>query len=174
MEWLKGRRPSPALIISVIALAVALGGTAVAASRINGSRIEKQSIGGGKIKKDTLTGFQIRNTKLGTVPTAQRATNTHWAVVNNPAGAGNAALARGSESGISVVESGGAVGVVFPVNVSGCANVAGKNNTGTAVPGPGFAQTNVSGINPNAIQVRTRDQAGMDVDGDFHLMVVCP
>ena len=174
MRRLKSRRPSPAMVVALIALIVALAGTAYAAQTINGGAIKKQTIGGGKLKQKTLTGFQINTNKLGVVPSAKRAAHTYWAVVNNPAGAGNAALARASDAGIAAGEGGGAVTVVFPVNISGCANVAGRNNAGTTVPGAGYAQTNTSAANANAIEVRTRDEKGADDDADFHLIVICP
>jgi len=173
MRKLFKRRPSPGLIVGMIALVVALGGTAYAA-QINGNSIMKQSIGGGKLKQQTLTGYQINVNKLGTVPTAKRATNTLWAVVNNPSGPSNASLARASDSTISVTEAGGAVNVIFPGNVSVCANVASRDNAGTTVPTAGYAQTNISAANPNAIEVHTRDKNGANEDGDFHLIVVCP
>jgi len=162
------------MVVALLALFVALAGTAYAAQSINGGAIKKQTIGGGKLKQKTLTGFQINTNKLGVVPAAKRAAHTYWAVVNNPTGAGNAALARASDAGISAAEGGGAVTITFPVNVSGCANVAGRDNAGTSVPGPGYAQTNTSPANPNAIEVRTRDEKGADSDADFHLIVVCP
>jgi hypothetical protein len=69
------RRPSPAMIVGVLALVMAMAGTSVAALNgpLNGSQIKKQSIGAGKLKKKTLTGFQINTNKLGTVPKAQSA-----------------------------------------------------------------------------------------------------
>ena len=177
MSTLKSRRPSPAMIVAVIALFVALAGTAYAAQTINGGAIIKQSIGGGKLKQKTLTGYQINTNKLGIVPSAKsafRASHTYWAVVNNPASPGNATLARASDAGISATEGGGAVSVAFPVNVSGCANVAGRNNAGTTVPGAGTAQTNTSPANANAVEVHTHDEKGANADADFHLIVVCP
>jgi hypothetical protein len=168
------RRPSPAMVVAVIALIVALAGTAYAAQRINGGTIVKQTIGGGKLKKKTLTGFQINIAKLGTVPFAKVSTHTFWAVVHNPGGQGNAALARASGPNISATEGGGAVTVAFPFNVSACADVAGRNNAGTANPQSGYAQTNTSPSNPNAIEVHTRDKAGGNEDADFHLIVICP
>lgn len=174
MKWLTSKRPSPAMVVSVIALMVALGGTAIAAQRINGGAIEKQTIGGGKLKPKTLTGFQINTNKLGVVPAARRAAHTYWAVVNNPAGAGNAILARASDTGMTAAESGGAVSIAFPANVTGCADVAGRNNAGTSVPNPGYAQTNTSPAAANAIEVRTRNEKGENEDADFHLIVVCP
>ena len=174
MTRLRKSRPSPAMIVAIVALIVALGGTAIAAQTINGGAIKKQTIGGGKLKQKTLTGFQINTNKLGVVPAARRASHTYWAVVNNPSGVGNAALARASDAGISATEGGGAVSVAFPVNISGCANVAGRNNAGTTPPGAGFAQTNTSPANANAIEVRTRDEKGAPEDADFHLVVICP
>ena len=174
MSSLKRRHPSPATVLSALALVVALAGTAYAAQRINGGAIRKQTIGAGKLKHKTLTGFQINTNKLGAVPAAKRASHTYWAVVNNPPNPGNASLARASDIGITATEGGGAVAVTFPVNVSGCVNVAGRNNAGTTPPGAGFAQTNGSAANPNAIEVRTRDEKGANEDADFHLIVVCP
>jgi hypothetical protein len=162
------------MVVALIALVAALAGTAYAAQTINGGAIKKQTIGGGKLKQKTLTGFQINTNKLGVVPAAKRAAHTYWAVVNNPAGAGNAALARASDSGITATEGGGAVTVAFPVNISGCANVADRNNAGTSVPAAGYAQTNTSAANANAIEVHTRDDKGANEDADFHLIVVCP
>lgn len=174
MRTLRMRRPSPAMVVAITALIVALAGTAYAAQTINGGAIKKQTIGAGKLKKKTLTGFQINTNKLGVVPSAKRAAHTYWAVVNNPTSPGNATLARASDAGISATEGGGAVTVVFPTNVSGCANVAGRNNAGTTAPGSGYAQTNTSPANANAIEVRTRDKDGNNEDADFHLIVVCP
>ena len=58
------------MVVAIIALIVALAGTAYAAQTINGGAIKKQTIGGGKLKKKTLTGFQINTNKLGVVPRA--------------------------------------------------------------------------------------------------------
>ena len=174
MGTLKRRKPSPAMVVAIIALIVALAGTAYAAQTINGGAIKKQTIGGGKLKKKTLTGFQINTNKLGVVPAAKRAAHTYWAVVDNPSGPGNAVLARASDAGFTATEAGGAVTITFTANVSGCANVAGRDNAGTTVPNSGYAQTNGSAANPNAIEVHTRDKAGANEDADFHLIVVCP
>jgi hypothetical protein len=174
MRKLTNWRPSPSMAVAIVALVVALAGTAYAAQTINGGAIKKQTIGGGKLKHKTLTGYQINTAKLGVVPAAQRASHTYWAVVNNPAGTGNAALARASDTTITATEGGGAVTVAFPINVSGCADVAGRDNAGTTVPGAGYAQTNTSPANPNAIEVRTRDEKGENEDADFHLIVICP
>ena len=87
MKRLKQARPSPAMVVAIAALIVALAGTAYAAKRINGGSIINHTIGGAKLKEDSITGFQVKLTKLGTVPTAKRATHTYWVVVNNPTAA---------------------------------------------------------------------------------------
>ncbi len=61
------------------------------------------------------------------MPFAKVATHTFWAVVHNPGGQGNAALARSSGPDIAAGEGGGAVTVSFPFNVSVCADVAGRH-----------------------------------------------
>jgi hypothetical protein len=175
LQKLKRRCPSPAMVVALVALVAALGGTAYAAGQINGNSIQKGSIGAGKLKQKTLTGYQINVEKLGEVPLAKRTTHTFWAVVHNPAGPGNATLTRSSDAGaISETVAGGALIVIFPINVSDCANVAGRNNDGTSPPVAGYAQTNVSPANPNAIEVHTKDKSGNNEDSDFNLIVVCP
>lgn len=79
----RNRRPSPALVISVLALFVALGGTGYAASQINGKSLKNNSVTGKKLKNKTitgakvkpngLTGKQINESSLGTVPSAANA-----------------------------------------------------------------------------------------------------
>ncbi len=173
MSKLRKRRPSAAMVVAIVALIAALGGTAYAAKVINGAQIQRGTITAGKLKKKTLTGFQINTTKLGVVPSAKTATHTYWAVVHNPGGGNNVTITR-STPNISVTESGGAVNVIFPANVSACANVASRNNDGTNNPDPGYAQTNISPANNNALVVHVRDKEGKDVDGDFQVIVVCP
>jgi hypothetical protein len=85
-------------------------------------------------------GGQERRPTPGEVPLAKRTTHTFWAVVHHPAGAGNATLTRASDpTEISATEGGGAVDVIFPIDVSDCADVAGRDNVGTSVPVAGYA-----------------------------------
>lgn len=66
-------RPSPALVISLIALFAALGGTVYAASKINGRTIKVKSIPGNRLKSNTVTGKQVKESTLGRVPEARSA-----------------------------------------------------------------------------------------------------
>jgi hypothetical protein len=88
MNWLRSRRPSPALLISLIALFVALGGTGYAALKlpknsvgtkqlkknaVTGSKINKNAVTGSKVKNHSLTGADLNLAALGTVPNAAHA-----------------------------------------------------------------------------------------------------
>src|SRR4051812_7910655 len=55
MPLLKRRRPSPAIVVALLALFVALDGPATAARFVNGAMIEK----------DSITNRQVRNGTLG-------------------------------------------------------------------------------------------------------------
>src|SRR5260221_10478487 len=166
MSTFKECLPSPSMVVPVIALVIALAGTAYAAQTVKGCTIKKQTRGAGKLNYKTLSGYQINPDKLGVVPSAKRAADTYWAVVNNPGSPGNATLARASDAGITATEGGGAVTVTFPVNVTGCADVAGRNNAGTSVPNAGYPHTNSSAANPNAIEVHTPDKPGATEEAD--------
>jgi hypothetical protein len=78
------KRPSPALVVSVIALSVAIGGgAALGAAKVRTNDIAKQAVTNKKIAKktikksrvadQTLTGKQIDEDTLGTVPSADNA-----------------------------------------------------------------------------------------------------
>ncbi len=84
----KLKRPSHGTVVAYLALFVALGGSAYAATHLGknsvGSKqlknnavvtakIKKESVTGAKVKKGTLTGAQINASTLATVPTAQTA-----------------------------------------------------------------------------------------------------
>jgi hypothetical protein len=70
------RKPSPAMIVALLALVVAMTGTAVAATTLaNGDKvIAKHTLSGNRLRPHTVTGAQIKLTKLGTVPKAKLAT----------------------------------------------------------------------------------------------------
>lgn len=77
------RPPSPALVIACLALFVALGGTVLAATKIDGKTIKVKSLPGNRLKvgsvpgnriaPGSLLGSQIRVDTLGEVPDAAHA-----------------------------------------------------------------------------------------------------
>lgn len=100
------RRPSPALVIALIALFVAMGGSGYAAVKLNGknlknksiagSKLKNKTITGGKLKNNTLGGTQVNESKLGKVPSAAKADTATSATTAGSAGsAGNSNTVAG-------------------------------------------------------------------------------
>ncbi|HEU5106917.1 MAG TPA: hypothetical protein VFU11_13885 [Solirubrobacterales bacterium] len=83
MPQTRSLRPSPSFVISLLALIVALGGTAYAAAKIGSKDIKKNAITAPKIKKNAITtvkikneavtGAKIKESSLGAVPSAVNA-----------------------------------------------------------------------------------------------------
>lgn len=67
------RRPSAALVVAIVALFAALGGTGYAAATLSGRDIQKRSIPANRVVNNTLGGKQIDESKLGPVPVSQQA-----------------------------------------------------------------------------------------------------
>jgi hypothetical protein len=79
MQMPRVGRPSPALVISLIAVFVALGGTGYAAfavpkNSVGTKQLKKGAVTGAKIKNGSITGANFNLSKLGTVPSATNAT----------------------------------------------------------------------------------------------------
>jgi hypothetical protein len=109
--------PSPALVIAVIALFVALGGTGYAATKVNGKNLKRntvpgkalknRAVTGGKVANDTITGRQVRESTLGRVPSATSATTAGSATT-----AAAAATATRADTAGSAAPSGTAGGAL--------------------------------------------------------------
>jgi hypothetical protein len=61
------------MVVALMALIVALGGTAYAVQRINGKLVKKGSLPADRIKRHSITGTQMNLKRLGKVPTAAAA-----------------------------------------------------------------------------------------------------
>jgi hypothetical protein len=61
---MQGRRISPSLVISVVALFVALGGTSYAALTITGKNVKNSSLTGADIKNSSLTSSDVKDGSL--------------------------------------------------------------------------------------------------------------
>jgi gamma-glutamyl-gamma-aminobutyrate hydrolase PuuD len=93
---LSARRPSPALIISMIALIVAMGGTGYAAVKlpagsVGTKQLKNNAVTGAKVKNRSLTGADIKLSSLETVPAAANA--SHAVSADSATNASNAANA---------------------------------------------------------------------------------
>lgn len=135
-------RPSPALIIAIIALIAALGGTAWAAGQLKknsvGSRqlkssavttgkIANNAVTGSKVLKNSIDGTDIDLSKLGTVPSAVAAQNAEVA----------GALSDGTEKRTAGCPAGATLirGVCFDKNLN--AKVKGVKNAADACAAKG-------------------------------------
>jgi hypothetical protein len=58
------RKPSPATVISLVALFVALGGTSYAAITVTGANVRNSSLTGADIRNSSLTGTDVRDGSL--------------------------------------------------------------------------------------------------------------
>jgi hypothetical protein len=62
------------MMVALLALVVALGGTAFAAALVTGDKlIKKGSLSGNRLRRHTITGTQVNLRKLGKVPSAKQA-----------------------------------------------------------------------------------------------------
>lgn len=73
MRSITSRRPSAALVVAIVALFAALGGTGYAAATLSGRDIQKRSIPANRVVNNALSGKQIDESKLGPVPVSQQA-----------------------------------------------------------------------------------------------------
>jgi hypothetical protein len=85
MRLISKLRPSPAMVVALIALFFAAAGVGYAASTIDGNVLKNRSVAGTKLKKNTLTGAEIRESKLGQVPKAKSADTATSALRANTA-----------------------------------------------------------------------------------------
>jgi len=166
------RHITPSLIISVIALFVALGGASYAAIKIprnsvGSAQIKKNAVTSAKIKKNAVTSAKVKDRSLlakdfkaGQIP----ATALFAAVGQD----GSWRPDRSSD--VSGVRRNG-VGdyeVFMLADLTKCTAVAGVSSVGQHAY---FATANI--LDSNSVEVRVHDAAGILVDGDFSLAVFC-
>ena len=175
LSRIRGRVGS-AHLLAIIALVLAITGTAIALpgrNSVNGQDIKNGAVKSLDVRDNNLRGQDIKESTLDKVPRAEQSEDVLWAVVTNPAGAGNAAVARSGQTGTTVAESGGAVQVNFGRDVSNCAWTATRGLPGTGTEPAGFAEVNGVNGQPTVVEVHSRDDTGAAVDGNFHLQVTC-
>src|SRR6266540_1035449 len=91
MKRILRNRPSPAMVIACIALAVALGGTSYAAvtlpaNSVGTKQLKKNAVTSPKVKNNSLIGADVLESSLGQVPSAFAATTAGTAAPNGAAG----------------------------------------------------------------------------------------
>jgi hypothetical protein len=145
MKFNKLLRPSPGLVIAVMALFVSLGGTALAVNSINGNQLKNRSVAGIKLEKHAITGTEVNLSKLGKVPTAHQAdqaTNATNANTANTAATANALSPTATVSGSQVT------GTV--ANATNATNATDATNATNATNPVGHAFTQMNGSTSSA------------------------
>ena len=171
-ERLRGRL-SYANVAATLALFLALGGgAAIAAGQITARDLAPDSVGGSELKQDAAKGKHVKEDTLGAVPSAGRANNVLWAVVQNPNGQANANVIRAGQTNTGVIESGNVVEVEFSRDVASCVWIATRGSIGQGNEPAGFVQVSL-GSTPTRVEVRSRNVNGEITEGDFHIVVIC-
>jgi hypothetical protein len=171
--------PSPAMAVALLALFMAMGGSAYALvvtsgniknNTIKGEDVHNGGLLGKDFRKDGVGGGAIKESSLGTVPGAFVAHGSaRFTVVN---AGGQQVRGRGTTSVARTAE--GRYQAIFDADVRGCGYYATIGGPSAAAP-PDNGQITVSslGSNVNGVDIRTTGANGSDANKPFHLVVLC-
>ena len=171
--------PSPAMAVALLALFMAMGGSAyalvVTSGSIKNNTIRSQDVhNGGLIGKDVradgLGGRVIKESTLGTVSGAAVAHGSaRYAVMN----AGGQAV-RGRSITSAARTGVGRYQVIFEADIRNCGYYATIGGPTAAAP-PEHGQITVSSLasNVNGVDIRTTNNNGAEDNRPFHLVVLC-
>jgi hypothetical protein len=177
-RWARRLVPSPAMVVALIALVMAMGGSAYALvitgksirnGTVTGKDLRNRSVTGNDTKRDSLGGGSIKESSLGLVPQALIAHGgNRFAVVS-----GGGQLIRGRNAQAART-GGGRYQVIFETDIRSCAYFATVGDTSASGP-PQNSSISVSSLatNVNGVAVRTENNGGNEVDRPFHLIVFC-
>jgi hypothetical protein len=148
MGKLRRVRPSPALLVAVIALFVSLGGIGYAASKIttsdikNGAvttkKLHNKAVTTKKIKNNAVTGAKAKESSFGQVPDAAHANNADNATNANSANTANG-VAAGSVGAAGLKNTYTAVSGGTAAGANTYASGQADCNAGDKVLGGGYA-----------------------------------
>jgi hypothetical protein len=182
------QRPSPSLVISCLALFVALGGTGYAAVKITGADVQDASLTGRDVKDRSLSKRDFRGSLRGRAGPAGPAgpqgvkgdkgergepgesASVVWAVLNQD---GTLRRGRGVMSVTGAVSSYAAV--KFNRNINTCAIVVsiGRNGAGLSNGEPMADEFVANGFAPDTVLVRASDSAGAGAARSVHVVALC-
>jgi hypothetical protein len=182
------RRPSPAMIVALIALFVALGGTGYAALVL-----PRNSVGSEQLKRNAVRSSKVKNRSLlakdfkaGQLPRGPRGRTGAPAARYFASVQANGVLRSGTAASVEHPGA-GHYNVRFAKNVSNCSavvtvgwNRAGQDHGGLAGANqyaafPGYAWTPTMGLerSNNSVGLDFRASNSDVVDEDFHIAVFC-
>ena len=172
--------PSPALIVAMIALVLALAGTALAggtAAKLTKSKV--RAIAVQEIEK-LAPNLNVNSAKTATTAdSAKTATTADSAKIASNVLSANVlasgATSRSIPAGVSsskVTANPGTYEVVFPRSIAGCTLSA---SAGSATsPAPVLVGVSPKAGAPNTVDVFTRSSANVVSDQDFFVQAICP
>jgi hypothetical protein len=190
MEEKKRRLPSPTTVIAVIALVVALSGSAYAAvklkknsvgpKQLKDNAVVERKISGGAVTESKLAGGVVGRDKL------KSDEQTQWALVN---GSTNGIVAQSGGISVAAGSGGGEYFIKFPVQLPGRAVIASLQASqssgevlggicGAAFPTSGVEQifcntTSPSDNNPSVARVDTgTSNSGLPAARNFYIAVL--
>jgi hypothetical protein len=179
------RMPSPSMAVALVALVVAVCGTAIAAAQMSGDKlIKRHSLSGNRLRGHTLGGAQINLRRLGKVPRAAKADSATKALTATTAqNARNAASVGGrtirwlemNADGTILAQSGGfaltnhdfagiymlGVGSAVAGHAVLVSNGWGAARSGAAIAGP--CGTGTAEVNCDAIEGDANDGKHIEV-----------
>ena len=135
MRSLTSRRPSPALVVSIVALSVALGGTSYAAVVLPAN-----SVGARQLKRDAVTAAKVKD---GSLLRADFGAGQIPAGATGPAGAAGAKGDTGAAGATGPKGDAGAAGATGPKGDAGAAGAPGLKGDKGDKGDPGTSGNNV-------------------------------
>jgi hypothetical protein len=194
--------PSPAMVVALVALFAALGGSAYALT-VTGANIRNGSITGADVKNRSLRGtkFQLNSIggnaikpsalKSGSFPGRVLQANSVTGGQINESTLGPVPESTGAQyqavvnaagqlvSGRGVAANGvartavGTYQITFDQAVGACAYSGTLANSAGGAPPVGLIGAATTAANPNAVQVLTSNADGQPADQPFHLVLSC-
>jgi hypothetical protein len=139
MKRLARHRPSPAMIVAMLALVVASTGTAIAAGQTSGDTlIRKGSLSGNRLRNHSVTGRQVNLSKLGKVPSARQADLASSALSASTANIANSAKTADTATSAQTANSAKTADTATSAQTANSAKTA---DTATSAQTAGSAKT---------------------------------
>ena len=178
---LKRLIPSPAMIVALVALFVALGGVSygVAVGFVDSRDIKNNTVRSKDVRNGTLTGSDIKHDGIGSGAIAEGTLSTvpaRWSRAARTSPSSTAA-ARSSADAASPRPLGPRTAATRSSSTATCAAAPTSPRSATRAP-PARRRTARSASarspsNVNGVAIRTENGAGVEQNRPFHLIVMC-